>query len=110
MKTTKIFLLALLAFASIECFSQNYGDYGDDEYLERICFPSAFSTCRSISLSGDLDANAYLSPNANALFRPIMSAGDTVTDIEPILVIRLQDCQVSLFWVCLGLIVIRLCL
>ena len=82
MKTTKIFLLAMLAFASVESFSQNYGDYGDDEYLERICFPSAFSTCRSISLSGDLDANAYLSPNANALFRPIMSAGDTVTDIE----------------------------
>ena len=82
MKTSKIFLLALLAFADVDCFSQNYGDYGDDEYLERICFPSAFSTCRSISLSGDLDANAYLSPNANALFRPIMSAGDTVTDIE----------------------------
>lgn len=78
MKITKIFLLALLAFASIDCFSQNYGD----EYLERICFPSAFSTCRSISLSGATNANAYLSPPANVLFRPIMSAGDTVTDIE----------------------------
>ncbi len=82
MKTTKIFLLALLAFASIECFSQNYGDYGDDEYLERICFHSAFSTCRTISLSENLNANAYIGPNANMLLRPIMSAGDTVTDIE----------------------------
>ena len=44
MKTTKIFLLVLLAFASVECFSQNHGE----EYLERLCLPSAFSTCRTL--------------------------------------------------------------
>ena len=38
MKTTKIFLLALLAFAGVDCFSQNYGE----EYLERLCLPLSF--------------------------------------------------------------------
>ena len=73
MKTTKIFLLALLAFASVECFSQNYGE----EYLERLCFPSAFSTCRSVSSPGDIYA-----PNARLFIRPVLNAGDTIVEIE----------------------------
>ena len=73
MKTTKIFLLALLAFASVECFSQNYGE----EYLERLCFPSAFSTCRDLFSS----ESACLA-NGNGLIRPVMNAGDTIVEIE----------------------------
>lgn len=78
MKTTKIFLLVLLAFASVECFSQDYGD----EYLERIGFPSSFSTCRSLSSSNCYGVSDAISGNANMLIRPMMNAGDTITDIE----------------------------
>ena len=74
MKTTKIFLLALLAFASVECFSQNYGE----EYLERLCLPSAFSTCRTLTES----EGSIWNTNANVIIRPVLNAGDTITDIE----------------------------
>ena len=73
MKTTKIFLLVLLAFAGVDCFSQNYGE----EYLERLCLPSAFSTCRSVSSPGDIYA-----PNARLFIRPVLNAGDTIVEIE----------------------------
>lgn len=99
MKTTKIFLLALLAFASVECFSQNYGE----EYLERLCFPSAFSTCRDLFSS----ESACLA-NGNGLIRPVMNAGDTIVEIT--LVIPLQDWQALLSSVICLHIVIHLCL
>ena len=74
MKTTKIFLLTLLAFASVECFSQNYGE----EYLERLCLPSSFSTCRTLTES----EGGIWKTNANIIIRPVLNAGDTITDIE----------------------------
>lgn len=74
MKTTKIFLLTLLALSSIECFSQNYGE----EYLERLCLPSSFSTCRTLTES----EGGIWKTNANIIIRPVLNAGDTITDIE----------------------------
>ena len=74
MKTTKILFAVSLVLASLQSHSQ--GMYGD-EYLERLCFPSSFSTCRSL-----YDSHSFFAYSARVFFPYVLNRGDTIAEIE----------------------------